>query len=87
LEGTIFTGCQISSATPGEEVSQAKVQESKQELKAAEKAATAEKWEAFKSESETRIRINEISIAEFRDKLSVSDRKVDLLYEGKTDLF
>jgi hypothetical protein len=80
-----LTGCQLSSATPEEEAAQAKVDEAKQELKAAEKAATAEEWEAFKSESETRIRINEISIAEFRDKMSISDRKVDVLYEEKID--
>ena len=84
LTGLITSGCQ-SASTPDEKAAQAKVDEAKQELKAAEKAATAEEWMTFKAESEAKIRINEISITEYKDKRLVSESKLDAVYSEKID--
>jgi len=83
--GIVFTACQSSATTPEEEAAQNKVDDAKDELKAAEKAATAEEWALFKSESETKIRVNEISIADFKDKMSMSGRKLDVVFQEKID--
>ena len=85
LAGTIFTGCQLTPSTPEEEAAQAKVDSAKLELKAAQKAATAEEWEAFKTESEQKIRTNELSIADFKDRMSTSEHQFDALFIEKID--
>jgi uncharacterized protein (DUF3084 family) len=85
LTAVIFTGCNTTPTTPEVEDARSKVDSAKLELKAAQKAATAEEWEAFKTESETKIRINELSIADFKDRMSASARKSDALYLEKID--
>lgn len=85
MAGSMFYGCQLSPATPGEEAAQAKVDSAKSELKDAQKAATAEEWEAFKVESAEKIRINELSIADFKDRMSTSEAQFDALYAEKID--
>jgi len=85
LTAAIFTGCNTTPTTPEVEDARAKVDSAKLELKAAQKAATAEEWEAFKTESETKIRINELSIADFKDRMSASARKSDAIYLEKID--
>jgi len=58
MAGVIFTG--YWSSTQKQKVDRAKMQA----MNAAEKSATAEEWITFKSESELKIRDNEILITE-----------------------
>lgn len=83
LTAVILTGCNTTPSTPEVEAAQAEVDSAKLELKAAQKAATTEEWEAFKAESETKIRTNELSIADFKDRISASAPKSDALYLEK----
>jgi len=83
--GTIFTSCRLKSSTPAEEAAQAKVDSAKQELKEAQIVATVEEWKAFKIESAEKIRINELSIADFKVRMSTSKSQFDALYVEKID--
>jgi hypothetical protein len=83
--GALFSACQSTPSTPAEEAAQAKVDSAKSELKEAQKAATAEEWEAFKTESAEKIRINELSIADFKEKMRTSESQFDALYVEKID--
>lgn len=85
MAGSMFYGCQSSPVTPEEADAQAKVDSAKSELKDAQKAATAEEWEAFKVESAEKIRINELSIADFKDRKNTSEAQFDALYAEKID--
>jgi hypothetical protein len=62
LAGTLFTGCE--SAAQKDETN------AEQELKEAQRVATAEEWKAFKIETEAKIAKNEIRIGELRVKLN-----------------
>jgi len=89
LGGTILTGCQ----TPTQKVDNAKVtvQDAKQDLKDAQKdanaelqkIATAEEWKIFKSESEVKIKDNEIRIAELKVKIAKPGQIFDDIYANK----
>ena len=89
MAGTIFTGCQ--SSTQKQQSAQDKVQDAKQDLNAAkknanevaQKAATAEEWKTFKSESELKIKDNEIRINELAVKMKKPGELFDALYEKK----
>jgi|ERR1051325_11109541 outer membrane murein-binding lipoprotein Lpp len=91
MAGTIFTGCQSSDAKV--DAAKDKVQDAKQDLKEvqkdanteAQKAANAEEWKKFKSESEIKIRDNEIRIAELREKMKKSGKTLDALREKRID--
>lgn len=91
IAGTIFTGCQSSDQKV--EDAQAKVQDAKQELNAAkndasaeaQKAANAEAWKTFRSEAEVKIRANELYIAELKEKMKKSGKKLDALYAKSID--
>ena len=89
MAGTIFTGCQ--SSTKKQQAAQDKVQDARQDLNAAkknanevaQKAATAEEWKTFKSESELKIKDNEIRINELTVKMKKPGELFDALYEKK----
>ncbi|NTW24903.1 MAG: hypothetical protein HGA37_09400 [Lentimicrobium sp.] len=81
--GALFTACNSAPVTPEEAAAQAKVDSARMELKEAQKAATAEEWAAFKIESEEKIRINELSIADLKNKRSSSNGKFDAVYAEK----
>ena len=81
IAGTVFTGCNPSTAKV--EVAQENVQDAKQELKEAQKDATAEEWKAFKDESNVKIKDNENRIAELKAKMKRSGNKLDALYGKK----
>lgn len=80
---TAFTSCQMRPSTLEEQEAQAKVDSAKQDLKEAHEMANAEDWEAFKAQSEVKIRMNELSIAELKDRMTMSQRKDDALYIDK----
>lgn len=87
MAGAIFTGCESSD----QKVEDAKinVQNAKQDLKAAQneaqKTASAEEWKTFKSASETKIKDNEALIAEFKEKMKTSGKKLDAVYAKNID--
>lgn len=89
--GAIFTSCQ--SADQKVEDAKVNVQDAKQELKdaqkdantEAQKAANAEEWKTFKSASEVKIKDNEALIAEFKEKMKTSGKKLDAAYAKSID--
>jgi len=89
MAGTIFTGCQ--SSVQKQEAAKAKVQDARQDLNEAQKdanaigreVATAEEWATFKSESEVKIRDNEIRITELNVKMNKPGETFDDLYKKK----
>ena len=85
LTAGILTGCNTMLSPPDAEAAQAKTDSTGQNLKEAGKTADAGEWEAFKTESETKIRTNELSIADFKDRMHASARKYDVLYLEKID--
>lgn len=89
MAGTIFTGCQ--SPSQKEEAAEAKVQDAEQHLEAAQndavaqKVATAEQWKIFKSETNLKIKKNEIRIAQLKIKINKPGKILDALYEKRID--
>jgi len=84
IAGTVFTSCK--SPAQKEEAAQAKVDEAQQDLNAAQvKVATSEEWATFKSESELKIKDNEIRIAEIKVKMKKPGKVFDALYQKRID--
>jgi len=91
VAGAIFTSCK--SPAQKKDAAQAKVEDAQKDLDAAQtdanaesqKVATAEEWKAFKSESELKIRDNEIRIGELKAKKNKPGKLFDSLYEKKID--
>jgi DNA repair ATPase RecN len=87
--GTILTSCQ--STVQKQDAAQDKVQDARQDLNEAQKdanaigqeLATAEEWAAFKSDSEVKIKANEVRIAELNAKLNKPGETFDELYSKK----
>lgn len=83
LAGTILTGC--SSAESKVEDAKTNLNDAQENLKDANKEAqaaaqqkiNAEEWKAFKSESEEKIRNNDIRIAELKEKIKSSGKTLD----------
>lgn len=84
--GVSFTNCQ-SSAQKADNA-QAKVEDAKADLKdaqkdantAAQKAANAEEWKTFKSETEMKIKDNETLAAELKAKKKSTGKTLDATY-------
>lgn len=84
IAGTILTGCQTSDQK--EQTAQDALDEAKaDETAAAQKVASAEEWQTFKAESETKINDNEIRIAELKEKMKKSGKTMDALYAQRID--
>ena len=84
IAGTILTGCQTSDQK--EQTAQDALDEAKaDETAAAQKVASAEEWQTFKAESETKINDNEIRIAELKEKMKKSGKTMDELYAQRID--
>jgi len=89
LAGTIFISCQ--SANQKQDAAQGRVQDAKQDLNTAQEdanaadqvVATAEKWEAFRNESELKVKANETRIAELNVKMKKPGETFDAAYEKK----
>jgi len=77
MAGIMFTG--YRSSTQKQKAAQAKMQAEN----TAEKAATAEEWKTFKSESELKIKDNEILITELKVKMEKQEEILDALYKKK----
>ncbi len=84
IAGAIYTGCESSTE---------KVSDAKQDLKEAQreaevqrqKDANAEAWNAFKAESDEKIKANEAYIADLKVKMKASGKKIDAAYEKGID--
>ncbi len=84
VAGTLLTGCK--SPAQKEDAAQTKVDEAQQDLKAAQiKVASQEEWATFKSESELKIKDNEIRIAELKVKMKKPGKVFDALYQKRID--
>ncbi len=96
---TVFAGC--SSPAQKKEAAEAKLQDAEQNLEAvqndaeAQKVATAEEWKMFKSETDLKIKKNEIRIAELRLKMkkpgiidldAVYEKRIETLEQKNKDL-
>jgi len=85
MTGTFTTGCQSS----GQKVDDAKnkVEDAQQDLKAAQQkdaetamqAANNEEWQIFKTQSEIKIKENDASIEELKEKMKKSGKNVDAI--------
>jgi septal ring factor EnvC (AmiA/AmiB activator) len=85
-----FTSCQ--SPTQKTDAADAKVQDAKQDLKearqdavAAHTAATAEEWQAFKTDVESKMKANETRIAELKAEMKKTGKKMDAAYSKSID--
>jgi lipopolysaccharide export LptBFGC system permease protein LptF len=89
MVGTMFTGYWLS--TQKHKADQTKVQDTRQDLKMAQKdantiaqkAVTPEECKTFKSKFELRIKANEIRITELNVKIKKPGERFDVLYEKK----
>jgi len=89
MAAAIFTSCQ--SSIQKQEAARDKVQDARQDLNAAQKdanaaaqvVATAEEWEAFRNDSELKIKANEIRITELNVKMKKPGEIFDEIYEKK----
>jgi len=89
MAGTIFTSCQ--SSVQKQEAARDKVQDARQELNAAQKdanaanqvVATAEEWEAFRNESDLKIKANETRVTELNVKMKKPGEILDATYEKR----
>lgn len=87
--GGLFTGCQ--SPTEKKQEAQEDLQEAREDLAEAQKevsdsirrAATAEEYQAFKTEAEVKIKKNNERIAELRVKHSKPGKALDEYYESR----
>ena len=85
----IFTSCQ--STAQKQDAANEKVQDARQDLNEAktdanaigQELATAEEWATFRSESEVKIRDNEVRIAELNVKMKKPGEVFDELYAKK----
>lgn len=86
--GIFIAGCQ---KTPDKEkAAQDKVENAKEDLtdayQQAQKTASNEEWQKFKSESEIRIKANEVLIAELKQKIVRSGQTFDAVYSKNIDI-
>lgn len=86
LAHAVFTGCQSSAeklenANQNVEKERQDLQEAKEDANAAAvKVANAEEWATFKTESEVKIKENQIRIDELKVKMSKPGKTFDAMY-------
>ena len=89
IAGSVFTGCKSPSQKEAD--AQGEVQDAKEDLNNAQneanaeqqKVATAEEWDAFKSEADAKIKSNEVRIAELTVKMNKPGEILDPLYKKR----
>jgi predicted RNase H-like nuclease (RuvC/YqgF family) len=91
MVGTTLVGCK--STTKEEVASQEKVDEAEQDLEdakdslvVAKKAATAEEWQTFKDQTDSVISYNEGQIADLKQKMQKTGKSVDAKYQKNIDI-
>jgi transposase len=86
LTGGIYSSCQTSAEKA--DTAQVKVQDAKKDLTEAQKdaataeqkAAEAQEWQAFKADTDAKIKENDTYIAEFKAKMKATGKKMDAQY-------
>ena len=89
MAGALLTGCQ--TAAQKEEAAAEDVEQAKQDLQTAQTeadteaqlVANTEEWQAFRNETEARIKVNEARIDELKLKMKKSGKNMDALYADK----
>ena len=91
IAGTVLVGCK--STTKEEIASQEKVDDAEQNLEdakdslvVAKKAATAEEWQTFKNQTDSVISYNEAQIADLKLKMQKTGKTVDAKYQKNIDI-
>jgi len=91
IAGTTLVGCK--STTKEEIESQEKVdvaeqnlEDAKDSLVVAKKAATAEEWQTFKNQTDSVISYNEAQIADLKLKMQKTGKTVDVKYQKNIDI-
>jgi len=87
----VFSGCQ--SPEQKADSAETKVEEAKKDLDEAkndktvadQNAVDAAEWQKFRTDTETKIKANEIRIAELREKKKTSGLKLDVVYTERID--
>ncbi|NTW23963.1 MAG: hypothetical protein HGA37_04635 [Lentimicrobium sp.] len=93
LAGTVFTSCQSSASK--EEAANAKVDKAQQELMEAQqeadieaqKVASEDEWNTFKTETEVKISEYEIRIKALKDQMKKPGKTFDDLYKKRIEQF
>jgi exonuclease VII large subunit len=83
IGGAISTGCMDSSGKKVE-VAKEKVEDANRDLKAAQ-ANYADEWQTFKRESEHKIKDNENSIDEFKERMEKSGSRLQAKYKSTVE--
>lgn len=90
ITGTILVSCK--PATNEEMALEDRVENAKDEMRdakdsltVARKEATAEEWEAFKSQTDSVINYNEVRIAELKLKMEKTGKSLDAKYKDNID--
>ena len=81
---TILVGCKSSTKEAKE--AQENVQDAKDNLTVAKKAASDEQWKAFKENKDSIINENKNKIAEFKLKMRNKRKTIDAKYKENIDL-
>lgn len=92
IAGSIFTGCQSSAQK--EEAAREKSEDANEEFEDLQneqnaenqKVATAAEWEIFKTESELKIRNNEIRVEELKIQMNKPGKVFDAIYARKIEI-
>lgn len=90
LSGTIFTGCDSFKQKDTAEYDLKDAKENLMEAKLeanteAQKVATSEEWKIFKSETEIKIKENEVRIAELKLKMQEPGKTLDAMKAKKIE--
>ena len=91
IVGTTLVGCKSSTKEEIEsrekvDVAEQNLEDAKDSLVVAKKAATAEEWQTFKDQRDSAISYNEAKIADLKQQMQRTGRSVDAKYQKNIDL-
>ncbi|MFI0491187.1 hypothetical protein [Flavobacterium sp.] len=84
ISGIVLTSCKPSNKEETE--SQEKVQEARENLVVAKKAASDEEWKAFEENTDSIINENEIQITELKLRMKKTGKSIDANYKKNIDV-
>jgi predicted RNase H-like nuclease (RuvC/YqgF family) len=91
IAGTVMISCKPSTKEGKEsqdkvEVAKENVQDAKDSLAVAKKAATDEEWKAFKAQTDSVIKDNDARIAELKLKMKKTGKSIDAKYQKNIEI-
>jgi len=91
LSGIVMISCKPNTKEEKEsqekvEIARDNVEDAKDSLDVAKRAATDEEWKAFKSSGDSIVRINDLRIAGLKLKIRKSGKDIDSKYQENIDI-